>query len=424
MNFDEAIISKPKKAKTFRKFDVDQVRADFPILSRLVNGKPLVYMDNAATSQKPQSVIDAITRYYKYENANIHRGLHYLSELATDAYEGARLKVKEFLNAMSVSEIIFLRGTTEGINLLTYSLENWDYFKEGDEIIISHMEHHSNIVPWQMLSQRKNLKLKVVPVNDKGEFLFEEFEKLITEKTKFISVVHISNSLGTINPVKEIVKKAHQNKIPVLLDGAQAVPHYKVDVQDLDCDFYVFSGHKVFGPTGIGVLYGKTEFLDKMPPFQGGGDMIREVSFDGTTFNDLPQKFEAGTPNIVGGIALGAAIDYVSSFNHEEISEHEKNLLDYATKKLSSIEGLKIIGTSDKKASVLSFVIDNIHPYDIGTIIDTDGIAIRTGHHCTMPLIKRFGLPATARASFSLYNKIEEIDKLYDALLKVKKLFS
>jgi len=424
MNFEAEILSKPKPMKNFRKFDVDEMRSDFPILQRIVNGKPLVYMDNAATSQKPQQVIDAITHYYKYENANIHRGLHYLSELATEAYEGARLKVKEFLNAMSVSEIIFLRGTTEGINLLTYSLDSAGHFKEGDEIIISHMEHHSNIVPWQILAERKNLKLKIVPVNDKGEFIFEEYEKLINEKTKIISVVHISNALGTINPVKEIVKKAHEFSIPVLLDGAQAVPHTHVDVQDLDCDFYVFSGHKVFGPTGIGVLYGKTEYLDKLPPFQGGGDMIREVSFDGTTFEDLPQKFEAGTPNIVGGIALGAALDYLSSFDKNKLIDHENKLLNYATEKLRSIEGLRIIGTSERKASVISFVIDGIHPYDIGTIIDTDGIAIRTGHHCTMPLIKRFGLPATARASFSIYNKFDEIDKLYKALIKVKKMFS
>lgn len=424
MDFDTETISSVKTVKPFRNFNVDDVRADFPILKRLVNDKPLVYLDNAATSQKPNQVIDAITNYYRHENANIHRGLHFLSELATDAYEGARLKIKEFLNAMSVSEIIFVRGATEGINLLTNSLGNSGYFKDGDEIIISQMEHHSNIVPWQMLSEKKNLKLRVVPVNDKGEFIFEEFEKLISERTKIVSVVHISNALGTINPVKEIVKKAHEFNIPVLLDGAQAVPHTKVDVQDLDCDFYVFSGHKVFGPTGIGVLYGKTEYMDKLPPFQGGGDMIREVSFEKTTYDDLPQKFEAGTPNIVGGIALGAAIDYLTSFNRDEVDLHERELLNYATNKLSEIEGLKIIGTSEKKTSVVSFIIENIHPYDIGTIIDTDGIAIRTGHHCTMPLIKRFGLPATARASFSIYNKIEEIDKLYDALLKVKRMFS
>ncbi|MEE9430007.1 MAG: cysteine desulfurase [Melioribacteraceae bacterium] len=424
MNFNLVVKSNPKAIKTYRKFNVDEVRKDFPILKRTVNDKPLVYLDNAATSQKPQSVIDSITNYYTYENANIHRGLHFLSELATESYEGARLKVKEFVNAMSVSEIVFVRGATEGINLVANSLCRQNYFNEDDEIIISHMEHHSNIVPWQLLCERKKLKLKVVPVNDKGEFIFEEFEKLISEKTKLVSVVHISNALGTINPVKEIVKKAHEFNIPILLDGAQAVPHTKVDVQNLDCDFYVFSGHKVFGPTGIGVLYGKTEYLDKMPPFQGGGDMIREVTFEGTTFEDLPQKFEAGTPNIVGGIALGAAIDYLSSFDMNEISTYEDELLKYGTEKLLEIDGLRIIGTSEHKASVISFVIDGIHPYDIGTIIDTAGVAIRTGHHCTQPLIKRFGLPATARASFAFYNKKEEIDVLYDSLLKVKKMFA
>ena len=424
MNFDAEVRTTTKQTKIFRPFNVDEVREDFPILKRFVNGKPLVYLDNAATSQKPQSVIDSITNYYTYENANIHRGLHFLSELATDKYEGARLKVKEFLNAMSVSEIVFVRGATEAINLVANSLCRANYFNDGDEIIISYMEHHSNIVPWQLLCERKKLKLRVVPVNDKGEFIFEEYVKLLSERTKLVSVVHISNALGTINPVKEIVKKAHEFNVPVLLDGAQAVPHTKVDVQNLDCDFYVFSGHKVFGPTGIGVLYGKTEYLDKMPPFQGGGDMIREVTFEGTTFEDLPQKFEAGTPNIVGGIALGAAIEYLTSFDRAEIEEHENNLLNYATEKLSEIDRFRIIGTSDKKASVISFIIDGIHPYDIGTIIDTDGIAIRTGHHCTMPLIKRFGLPATARASFSIYNKIEEIDVLHSALLKVKRMFS
>lgn len=424
MNFNAEIGTTTKQTKAYRNFNVDEVRNDFPILKRLINDKPLVYFDNAATSQKPKSVIDSITNYYSYENSNIHRGLHFLSELATDKYEGARLKVKEFLNAMSVSEIIFVRGATEAINLVANSLCRSNYFSNGDEIIISHMEHHSNIVPWQLLCERKKLKLRVVPVNDKGEFIFEEFEKLLSERTKLVSVVHISNALGTVNPVKEIVKKAHEFNVPVLLDGAQAIPHTKVDVQDLDCDFYVFSGHKVFGPTGIGVLYGKTEYLDKMPPFQGGGDMIREVTFEKTTFEDLPQKFEAGTPNIVGGIALGAAIDYLTSFNRDEIEEHESRLLNYATERLSEIEGLRIIGTSDEKASVVSFIIDGIHPYDIGTIIDTDGIAIRTGHHCTMPLIKRFNLPATARASFSIYNKMEEIDTLYNALLKVKRMFT
>jgi cysteine desulfurase/selenocysteine lyase len=422
MEFDiENTVS--KTTKIFRKFDVDEIRKDFPILTRLVNDKPLVYLDNAATTQKPKQVINSISDYYTYENANIHRGLHFLSELATELYENSRLKIKEFINALSVSEIIFTRGATEGINLVANSLLDANHFNERDEIIISHMEHHSNIVPWQLIAKKKNLKLKVVPVNDNGEFIFEEFEKLITEKTKLVSVVHISNTLGTINPVKEIIRKAHKYNIPVLLDGAQAAPHIKIDVQNLGCDFYVFSGHKIFGPTGIGVLYGKTEYLEKMPPYQGGGDMIREVTFEKTTFDDLPQKFEAGTPNIVGGIALGTAIDYLRQFNWNDFVKHEEMLLKYATEKLSSIEGLKIIGTAKNKSSVISFVIDGIHPYDIGTIIDTHGIAIRTGHHCTQPLIKRFNLPATARASFTFYNKKEEIDILYNALLKVKKMF-
>ena len=410
--------------KKFRDFDVDKIRKDFPILSRLVNDKPLVYLDNAATTQKPKSVIDSISNYYTYENANIHRGLHFLSELATEHYENSRLKIKEFINALSVSEIIFTRGATEGINLIANSLLDANHFNEGDEIVISHMEHHSNIVPWQLIAQKKNLKIKVVPINDEGEFLFDEYEKLINEKTKLVSIVHISNTLGSINPVKKIIRKAHEFNIPVLLDGAQAAPHVKIDVQNLGCDFYVFSGHKIFGPTGIGVLYGRTEYLDKMPPYQGGGDMIREVTFEKTTYDDLPQKFEAGTPNIVGGIALGTAIDYLRQFDWNDFVKHEDMLLNYATERLRTIDGLKIIGTSKKKSSVISFIIDGIHPYDIGTIIDTHGIAIRTGHHCTQPLIKRFNVPATARASFTFYNKKEEIDILYKALLKVKKMFS
>ncbi len=412
-----------KKTNILRKFDIDEIRNDFPILSRLVNKNPLVYLDNAATTQKPKSVIDSISNYYNYENANIHRGLHFLSELATELYENSRLKIKEFINALSVSEIVFTRGATEGINLVANSLLDANHFNEGDEIIISHMEHHSNIVPWQLIAKKRNLKLKVVPINDDGEFLFDEYEKLITERTKLVSVVHISNALGTINPVKQIVKKAHEFNIPVMLDGAQAAAHTKIDVQNLGCDFYVFSGHKVFGPTGIGVLYGRTEYLSKMPPYQGGGDMIREVTFEKTTYDDLPQKFEAGTPNIVGGIALGTAIDYIRQFDWNKITEYENTLLNYATEKLSDIIGLKIIGTSKNKSSVISFTMDGIHPYDIGTIIDTHGIAIRTGHHCTQPLIKRFNIPATARASFTFYNKKEEIDILYNALLKVKKMF-
>ncbi|MEJ5351332.1 MAG: cysteine desulfurase [Melioribacteraceae bacterium] len=407
-----------------RKFNVEEVRKDFPILKRLVNGKPLVYLDNAATTQKPQSVIDALTHYYTYDNANIHRGLYFLSELATEQYENARLKVKEFINAISASEIIFVRGTTEAINLVASTLCRTKYFREGDEIIISNMEHHSNIVPWQLIRDRKNINLKVIPINDNGELELDKFEELINEKTKLVSVVHISNTLGTINPVKEIIKIAHSHNIPVLIDGAQAMSHLKIDVQELDADFYAFSGHKVFGPTGIGVLYGKTEYLEMMPPYQGGGDMIRTVTFEKTTFEDIPRKFEAGTPNIAGGIGLGAAIDYLNQFNRSELIEYENSLLEYATKRLMEIDGLKIIGTAKNKASVVSFIIEGIHPYDIGTIIDTDGIAIRTGHHCTQPIMRRFNIPATARASFSFYNTKEEIDKLVESLIKVKQMFS
>ncbi|MEW6702230.1 MAG: cysteine desulfurase [Bacteroidota bacterium] len=407
-----------------RKFDVEEIRKDFPILKRFVNGKPLVYLDSAATSQKPQTVIDALTQYYSFDNANIHRGLYFLSELATEQYENARLKVKEFINALSASEIIFVRGTTEAINLVASTLCRAKFFNDGDEVIVSNMEHHANIVPWQLMGDRKCVDLKVIPVNDAGELDMDAFEKLISEKTKLVSVVHISNALGTVNPVKKIIEIAHSRKIPVLLDGAQAVPHLKVDVQELDADFYAFSGHKVFGPTGIGVLYGKTEFLEMMPPYQGGGDMIRTVTFEKTTFDDLPRKFEAGTPNIAGGIGLGAAIDYLNQFDRNELVAHENFLLQYATEKLSQVEGLRIIGTAKEKASVVSFVIEGIHPYDIGTIIDTDGIAIRTGHHCTQPIMQRYNLPATARASFSFYNIKEEIDKLILGIHKVKKMFA
>lgn len=414
----------PKEEKIEkRKFDVYEIRRDFPILSRLVNGKPLVYLDNAATTQKPSSVIESIKHYYTFENANIHRGLHFLSELATESYESARLKVKEFINAMSVSEIIFVRGATEGINLIANTMCRANILKEEDEIIISHMEHHANIVPWQLLCESKNIKLKVIPITDDGELDIDEYKKLISKRTKLVSVVHISNSLGTINPVKEIVKIAHSNNIPVLLDGAQAAPHVKIDVQELDCDFYVFSGHKVFGPTGIGILYGKTNLMNELPPYQGGGDMIRTVTFEKTTFDDLPHKFEAGTPNISGGIGLGTAIDYINQYDRLELTKHEDKLLEYATEKLLEIEGLKIIGKAKNKASVVSFVIDGIHPYDIGTLMDTYGIAIRTGHHCTQPIMQRYNLPATARASFAFYNTFEEVDKLAEGLLKVKKMF-
>lgn len=407
-----------------RKFVVNEVRQDFPILNRLVNDKPLVYLDNAATSQKPRQVIEALNKYYTFDNANIHRGLYFLSELATDQYETARLKVKEFINALSASEIIFVRGATEAINLVASTLCRAGIFKNGDEIIISHMEHHANIVPWQLLCDRKDIKLKVIPINDNGELDLDAFKTLITSKTKLVSVVHISNTLGTINPVKKIIDIAHSKGIPVLIDGAQSVPHLKIDLQELDADFFVFSGHKVFAPTGIGVLYGKTEYLEMMPPYQGGGSMIRTVTFEKTTYDDLPGKFEAGTPNIAGAIGLGAAIDYMNRFDRNELTLHEDSLLKYATEELNKIAGLRIIGNAKDKASVISFVIEGIHPYDIGTIIDTDGIAIRTGHHCTQPIMDRYKLPATSRASFSFYNTEEEVDKLVKGLLKVKKMFA
>lgn len=423
MEINTTVASKETGKTIKRPFDLEKIRNDFPILKRKVNGKPLVYLDNAATTQKPDVVIESIKHYYTYENANIHRGLHFLSELATEAYETSRLHVKEFINAISASEIVFVRGATEAINLVANCLGNTDLFEEGGEIIISTMEHHANIVPWQLLCDWKKMKLRVIPIDDNGEIIFDEYEKLINEKTKIVSVVFASNTLGTINPVREIIKTAHENNVPVLLDAAQAVQHIKVDVQKLDCDFLVFSGHKLYGPTGIGVLYGKTEYLNKMPPYQGGGDMIRSVTFEKTTFNDIPHKFEAGTPNIAGGIGLGVAIKYLNSFNFDDIENHESNLLEYATNRLLEIDGLTIIGNAKNKTSVISFVIDGIHPYDIGTIIDTDGIALRTGHHCTQPIMKRFNVPATARASFSFYNTKEEVDKLYNGLLKVIDMF-
>jgi len=408
----------------FKNFDVNEIRRDFPILYREVNGKPLVYFDNAATTQKPDIVIDSMAHYYRYENANIHRGLHFLSEVATEQYENARLKVKEFVNAMSVSEIIFTKGTTEGVNLLANTMCRANMLSDGDEIIISHMEHHANIVPWQLLCDRKNIKLKVIPINDDGEIMMDEYKKLISPNTKLVSIVHTSNTLGTINPIKEIIDIAHDNNILVLIDAAQAVAHQKIDVQKLDCDFLVFSGHKLFGPTGIGVMYGKAELLNKLPPYQGGGDMIRTVTFEETTYEDIPNKFEAGTPNIVGGIGLGVAIKYLNMFSFNDIAAHENELLQYATEQMLEINGIRIIGTAQNKASVISFTVDGIHPYDIGTIIDTDGIAIRTGHHCTQPIMKRFNVPATARASFAFYNKKDEIDVFIKALHKVIKMFS
>ncbi|HUK39393.1 MAG TPA: cysteine desulfurase, partial [Candidatus Acidoferrales bacterium] len=384
-------------------FDVEAIRSDFPILAQKVHGQPLVYFDNGATSQKPQAVIDTVSRYYREENSNIHRGVHYLSERATAAYENAREKVKRFINAPESQEIIFVRGTTEAINLVAQSYGR-AFLKAGDEIIVSAMEHHSNIVPWQMLCEQVGARLRVIPINHDGELVMEEYRRLLTEKTKFVSVTHVSNALGTIVAVKEIVALAHERGVPVMLDGAQAVPHLKIDVQEIGCDFYAFSGHKVFGPTGIGVLFGRSELLEKMPPYQGGGDMISSVTFEKTTYNTLPFKFEAGTPDIAGVVGLGAAIEYVEEIGIENIAAYESELLDYATEALSKVEGLRIVGTSKHKAGVISFVMQGIHPHDVGTILDRQGIAVRTGHHCAQPLMDRFGVPATTRASLAFYN--------------------
>lgn len=393
---------------------INQIRADFPILSREVNGKPLVYLDNGATTQKPQVVIDAINLYYENENSNIHRGVHTLSQEATDAYEQARVKVQRFLNAKHSHEIIFTSGTTGGINMIASSLRT--SIKPGDEIIITAMEHHSNIVPWQMLCEETGAKLKVIPINKKGELLMDEYKKKISSNTKLVAFTHTSNSLGTINPTEEIIKTAHEHGALTLVDGAQAVTHGKLDVQEMDADFFVFSTHKLFGPTGVGILYGKEEILNSLPPYQGGGDMIKTVTFEKTTYNELPHKFEAGTPNIAGGIGLGAAIDYVHSVSFEFIERQEKELLEYATQELKKIEGLKIIGEAKNKTCVISFVVDGVHPFDLGTIVDKLGIAVRTGHHCTQPLMDFFEIPGTTRASFSFYNTLEEVDVLVNGL--------
>ncbi|MBI2067343.1 MAG: cysteine desulfurase [Deltaproteobacteria bacterium] len=403
-------------------FDGEKIRRDFPILTQKINGKPLVYLDSAATSQKPKMVLEAIRHYYEADNANIHRGVHTLSERATRAFEEARNKVQKFVGAKEGREIIFVRGTTEGINLVASTFGR-TRIQAGDEILISTLEHHSNIVPWQILCQEKGARLRVIPINDCGELLMEEYQKLLTPKTKLVAITHISNALGTITPIHEIIRLAHERKIPVLVDGAQAVPHTKVDVREMDCDFYVFSGHKMYGPTGIGVLYGKAELLESMPPYQGGGDMISAVTFEKTTYNVLPYKFEAGTPDISGVIGLGTAIDYLEEIGIAPIAKHESELLQYATEALSSLEGIRLIGTAKKKACVLSFVMEGIHPHDIGTILDREGIAIRTGHHCAMPLMERLGVPATARVSFGLYNRREEVDRLLEGLKKVKEIF-
>jgi len=401
---------------------IERIRADFPILKREVNGKPLVYLDNAATTQKPLIVIETLRSYYLEDNSNIHRGVHYLSQKATEGYEQGRKKIASFIGAAEPEEIIFVRGTTEGINLVAHSLVK-EMIKPGEEILITGMEHHSNIVPWQIVCEQTGAKLSVVPINDKGEIIFEEYEKMLTSNVKFVSIVHISNSLGTINPIHTMIEMAHDKGIPVLIDGAQTVSHMKIDVKDLDCDFFVFSGHKMFGPTGIGVLYGKRKYLEMMSPYQGGGDMIKSVTFEKTIYNDIPYKFEAGTPNIAGVTALGSAVDYINGVGLDRIYQHEQELLQYATESLLSVDGLRIIGTSENKSAVISFMLEGIHPHDIGTIIDLEGVAIRTGHHCTQPVMQRFGIPATARASFGVYNTKEEVDVLIRGLEKVKKVF-
>lgn len=402
--------------------DIQKIRADFPILNQKVNGKPLVYFDNGATSQKPQVVIDAISKYYQEINANIHRGVHTLSQLATDAYEIARGKVQNHINAKHAHEVLFTSGTTFGINLVANGFAS--ILKPGDEVIVSHLEHHSNIVPWQMLCEKTGATLKVIPMDENGELIMAEYDKLLSDKTKIVTVNHISNALGIINPIKYMIDKAHEVGSAILIDGAQSVPHLKPDVQALDCDFYAFSGHKMCGPTGTGILYGKEAWLNKLPPYQGGGEMIKEVTFEKTTYAELPHKFEAGTPNIAGGIVLGTAIDYMNEVGFENIQQQELELLAYATERLSEIEGLRIYGNSKNKTSVVSFNIEGIHPYDIGTIIDKLGIAVRTGHHCAQPIMNFFGIPGTIRASFSFYNTKEEIDALVEAVKKAQMMLS
>ncbi len=403
-------------------FDIQKIRADFPILSRQVNGKPLVYFDNGATTQKPQVVIDAIATYYQEINANIHRGVHTLSQLATDAYEASRTKIQNHINAQFAHEVLFTSGTTHSVNLVANGFAS--ILKSGDEVLVSALEHHSNIVPWQMLSERTGAVLKVIPMNEKGELVMADFDQLLSDKTKIVTVNHISNALGTINPIKYMIDKAHQFGAAVFIDGAQAVPHLKPNVQELDCDFYAFSGHKLCGPTGTGILYGKEAWLNKLPPYQGGGEMIKEVTFEKTTYAELPHKFEAGTPNIAGGIVLGTAVDYMNSVGFENIQKQETELLNYATEQLLAIEGLKIYGTADAKTSVISFNIDGIHPYDIGTIVDKLGIAVRTGHHCAQPIMNFFEIPGTIRASFAFYNTKEEIDVMVEAVKKAKMMLS
>jgi cysteine desulfurase / selenocysteine lyase len=416
-----AVLSPDLAEENLAPYDVWKIREDFPILEERIHGQPLVYLDNANTTQKPRAVLGSLQNYFLHDNANIHRSTHLLSERATQGYEGARAKIQRFINATRASEIVFTRNATESINLVAASYGR-RHVQAGDEIIISTMEHHSNIVPWQLLCEEKGAVLRVIPINDSGELLLEEYEKLLSPRTKFVSIVEMSNSLGTINPVGKIIEMAHQWGVPVLVDGAQAVYHRKVDVQALGCDFYVFSGHKTYGPTGIGVLYGKTSLLEEMPPYQGGGDMIRSVTFEKTTYNSVPYKFEAGTPNIAGGIGLGAAIDYLESLGMDQIAAHEQEILRYGIEALAEIPGLRLIGTAKKKASILSFVLDGIHPHDIGTVLDQEGIAVRTGQHCTQPVMDRYGVPATVRASLALYNTKEDIDALVRGIHRVQEV--
>ncbi|MEO8626783.1 MAG: cysteine desulfurase [Betaproteobacteria bacterium] len=402
--------------------DVERLRADFPILRQTVNGRPLAFLDNAASSQMPQAVLDRLIRYQTTEHANIHRGVHYLSEVATAAYEGAREKIQKFINAAESREVIYTRGTTDAINLVMHGFGR-AFLREGDEIIISQLEHHSNIVPWQMLRDEKGVRLRIIPCNDRGELMLDEYEKLFNDRTKLVALTHVSNALGTVNPVKRMIATSHAHSVPILIDGAQAIPHMSVDVQDLDCDFYCFSAHKLYGPTGIGILYGKANWLEKMQPYQGGGDMILSVSFDKTVYNVIPHKFEAGTPPIAAAIGLGAAVDYVTEIGMEAIAASEQNLLAYATSEMQTLPGIRIVGTAADKASVLSFTVPGVHPHDVGTILNEEGVAVRTGHHCAQPVMQRFGIPATARASFAFYNTFVEIDQLVAGLRRVQKMF-
>ena len=402
--------------------NIESIRQDFPILQREVYGKPLIYFDNGATTQKPRCMVESITEQYYSVNANVHRGVHFLSQQATELHEGSRKTVQQFINARSTNEIIFTRGTTESINLLAFCFGE-EFCSKGDEIIISTMEHHSNIVPWQMLAARKGITIKVIPINEKGELLMDEYKSFFSERTKLVSIAHVSNVLGTVNPVKEMIAFAHGHGVPVLVDGAQSVPHMKVDVQDLDADFYAFSGHKIYGPTGVGVLYGKEEWLDKLPPYQGGGEMIQTVSFEKTTFNELPYKFEAGTPDYIGTTALAVSLDYISKIGIEEIAAYEHELTTYAMNRLKTIEGMRIFGEADQKGSVISFLVGDIHHFDMGTLLDRLGIAVRTGHHCAQPLMQALGIEGTVRASFGLYNTKEEVDALVAGIERVRKMF-